>query len=155
MKNELLKMRELLWRRKLTDTEQVELRTQPEVSADLEMEIRLSETLAQISDAPVPSNFTARVMQIIELEETKSLRSRSWNWSSLLPRVAFAMMIIGFAGLALHRYELDTRRAALAKNVALVAETQPLPSMDALKNFDAIQRMSQPHADEELLALLQ
>jgi len=27
--------------------------------------------------------------------------------------------------------------------------------VDALKNFDAIQRMSQPRADEELLALLQ
>jgi hypothetical protein len=31
-----------------------------------------------------------------------------------------------------------------------------LPSVEALKNFDAIQRMSQatPHADVELLALL-
>jgi hypothetical protein len=28
-----------------------------------------------------------------------------------------------------------------------------LPSVEALKNFDAIQRMSQPRADEELLAL--
>jgi hypothetical protein len=155
MKNELPKWRELLWRRKLTDAEQVELRTQPEVSADLEMEIRLSETLARISDVSVPSNFTARVMQTIELEEAKNARLRSWNWRSLVPRVAFAMMAIGFAGLALHRYELDTRHAALAKGVALVAAAQPLPSVDALKNFDAIRRMSQPHADEELLALLQ
>jgi hypothetical protein len=37
----------------------------------------------------------------------------------------------------------------------LVAEAQPLPSVDALKNFNAIQRMSQPHADDELLVLLQ
>ena len=65
------------------------------------------------------------------------------------------MLAIGFAGLALHRHELDARRAALAKNVALVAAAQPMPSVDALKNFDAIQRMSQPHADEELLALMQ
>jgi hypothetical protein len=35
-----------------------------------------------------------------------------------------------------------------------VAAAQPLPSVDALENLDAIQRMSQPaHADEELLAL--
>jgi hypothetical protein len=155
MKNELPKLRELLWRRKLTDAEQVELRAQPEVPADLELEIRLSETLARISDAPVPSNFTARVMQTIELEEAKGARSAGWNWRSLLPRVAFAMLVVGFAGLALYRYDLDVRRAALAKNVALVAAAQPLPSVDALKNFDAIQRMSQPHADEELLALLQ
>jgi hypothetical protein len=36
-----------------------------------------------------------------------------------------------------------------------VAAVQPLPSVEALKNFDAIRRMSQSHADEELLALLQ
>jgi anti-sigma factor RsiW len=155
MKNELPQWRELLWRRKLTEAEEVELRTQPEVSADLEMEIRLSKTLARIPGVPVPSNFTARVMQIIELEEAKNTRLRSWNWRLLLPRVAFAMVAIGLAGLALHRYELDTRRAAMAKGVAFVVAAQPLPSVEALKNFDAIRRMSQPHADEELLALLQ
>ena len=38
----------------------------------------------------------------------------------------------------------------MAKNVALVADT-PMPSVEALKNFDAIQRMSQPaQSDEEL-----
>jgi hypothetical protein len=37
----------------------------------------------------------------------------------------------------------------------MVAGSQPLPSVDALKNFDAIQRMSQPRADDQLLALLQ
>ena len=118
MKNELPNLRELLWRRKLTDAEQVELCTPPEASADLEMEIRLSEALARISDASVPSNFTARVMQTIELEEAKNARSRSWNWRLFLPRVAFAMMAIGFASLALHHYELDTHRAALAKNAS-------------------------------------
>jgi hypothetical protein len=155
MKNQLPNWRELVWRRKLTEAEQIELRTQPEISADLEMEIRLSETLARIPDAAVPSNFTARVMQAVELEEAKNVRLPGWNWRSLLPRVAFVMLVIGFAGLALHRYELDTRRAALARGVALVAAAQPLPSVEALKNFDAIRRMSQPRADEELLALLQ
>jgi hypothetical protein len=37
----------------------------------------------------------------------------------------------------------------------MVAGAQPLPSVDALKNFDAIQRMGQPRADDELLALMQ
>jgi hypothetical protein len=54
-----------------------------------------------------------------------------------------------------YRHAIYSQRAALAKNVALVAAAQPLPSVDALKNFDAIRRMSQPPADEELLALLQ
>ena len=41
----------------------------------------------------------------------------------------------------------------LAKNVALVT-SQPVPSVDALNNFDTIQRMGQPaRPDNELLAL--
>ena len=65
------------------------------------------------------------------------------------------MAVVGFAGLAYQHHALDHRRAELARNVALVAQAQPLPSVEALKNFDAIQRMSQPpRADEELLALL-
>jgi hypothetical protein len=114
--------------------------------------------LSRLPDAPVASNFTARVMQAIELEEAGTARSRSpiWVWRGFLPRAAVVAAAIVFAGFAYHRHEIYTQRAALAKNVALVAVAQPMPSVEALKNFDAIQRMSQPqHADEELLALLQ
>ena len=39
---------------------------------------------------------------------------------------------------------------------AMMAAAQPLPSVDALENLDAIQRMSQSaHADGDLLAALQ
>jgi hypothetical protein len=127
------------------------------VPADLELEARLSRVLARLPDAPVASNFTACVMQAIELEESRRSRkwSFSWNWHALLPRVA-VVVVIGFSSFALYQHEAYNQRAALAKNVALVAEAQPLPSVEALKNFDAIQRMSQrAHADEELLALLQ
>jgi len=116
----------------------------------------LRELLSRLPDAPVASNFTARVMQAVELEESR--RSRKWNfifnWRAFLPRAAVATVAILFAGLAFHHHELNAQRNALAKNVALVAGT-PMPGVDALKNFDAIQRMSQPRADEELLALLQ
>ena len=65
-----------------------------------------------------------------------------------------AVAVLVFAGVSIQRYETNSHRIALAKNVALVAAAQPLPSVDALENLDAIQRMSQPaHADEELLAL--
>lgn len=114
--------------------------------------------LARLPDAPVASNFTARVMSAVELEESRPLRPWhiTWNWRALLPRSAVAATVVLFVGLAFHHYELASQRTALAKNVALVAESLPLPSVDALKNFDVIQRMSQPaHADEELLALLQ
>jgi hypothetical protein len=119
--------------------------------------VRLSETLAEIPDATVPSNFTARVLQAAELEESRMGRQQSflWNWRAFLPRIAVAAVALVFAGLALHQHELYSQRETLAKNVAFVAESQPLPSVDALKDFDAIQRMSQPRADEELLALMQ
>jgi negative regulator of sigma E activity len=113
--------------------------------------------LDKIPDAPVPSNFTARVLQAVEREESRQTRGRNftWNWRSLLPRVAVTAAVILFAGLTLRQHELTAQRTALARNVALVAGAQPLPSVDALQNFDAIRRMSQPRADDELLTLLQ
>ncbi|HUB86331.1 MAG TPA: hypothetical protein VMB22_00450 [Verrucomicrobiae bacterium] len=121
---------------------------------DLQKEMR--ELLSRLPDAPVPSNFTTRVMQAVELEEAR--RPRRWdfilNWRTFLPRAAAVAAVVLFAGLAVQHYELDARRAELAQNVAVVAER--MPSVDALKNFDAIQRMSQPaQPDNELLALLQ
>ena len=157
MKNEPLQssLRELLWRRRLTAAERAGLNAQPEMQADLEIESRLSEVLARLPDAPVPSNFTARVLQAIERESARPrATSWSWTWRVLVPRVAVAAVVVAFAGLWIHRYELNVHRAALAKKVVLVAAVQPMPSVDALKNFNAIQRMSQPHADDELLALL-
>jgi hypothetical protein len=56
--------------------------------------------------------------------------------------------------LTLRHHEANVHRVALARNVALVAES-PMPDIDALKNFDAIRRMSQPaRPDNELLALM-
>jgi hypothetical protein len=115
----------------------------------------LRQWLSRLPDAPVSSNFTARVMQVVELEAAR--RSRrwnfpAWNWCALLPRAAVAAVVLCLAGLAIQQHEISTRRVALIRSVALV----PMPSVEALKNFDAIRRMSQPaHADTELLALLQ
>jgi len=160
MKDEPLqnRLRELAWRRKLTEAERKELSSQPEAQADLELESRLSDALARVPDAPVPSNFTARVLQAVEREEARGARTPgwSWYWRVLIPRVAMAAAVVGLAGLAYQQHQLE-KRAQLAKDVALLADAQPLPSIEALKNFDAIQRMSQttPQADDKLLALLQ
>lgn len=147
-------MNESLWRRKLSGAERAALRNQPES----ELDARLTEALGKISHAPVPYNFTARVLEAIELEEAKAARSRgwTWNWRTLFPRMAVATAVLIFAGVSIQRYEIHSQHAQLMKNVAMVATTQPLPSVDALENLDAIQRMSQSgHADGELLAALQ
>lgn len=146
-------MREALWRRKLTEAERAQLPAQPE----LELEARLTGALARTPHVPVPSNFTARVLDAIDREEATAARPRIWtlNWRSLLPRVAVVGTALFIAGLTVQRYETVTYRASLAKTVAMVA-TAPPPSVDALENLDAIQRMGQSaHADGELLADLQ
>lgn len=145
---------ESLWRRPLTEAERAALRGQPEA----ELEARLTQALAKLPDAPVPSNFTARVLDAIELEEMQAARSRDWtlNWRALWPRVAVAAAVLVFAGVSIQRYELNARRVTLAKNVAVVAAAEPPPSLEALENLDAIERMGQSaHADGDLLAALQ
>ena len=149
-------LRETVWRRKLTEAERAGLREQPETQAELELESRLTAGLARLPDAAVPSNFTARVLQAVERETVLRPRPTVWRWSwhVLAPRLAVGVAVIGIAGLAYQRHEFN-QRARLAQNVARLAGTQTMPSVEALKNFNAIQRMSQPHADEKLLALLQ
>jgi len=155
MKNWPDNEREDLWRRKLTEAERAALHAQPE----LELDAQLTEALAKMPDAPVPSNFTARVLDAIEFEERQAARAPRhwiWNWHRWLPRVAVTAAILMVAGIGYHRYEVGQQHTALVKDVAQVAATQPAPSVEALENLDAIQRMSQPaHADTELLAALQ
>ena len=160
--NELLsQLRESGWRRKLTEAEQAELRAHlaahPDARADWEMESALNAALTQLPEASVPSNFTARVLEAVEREAVRPRAwSWRWNWHTLAPRVAFAAAVIAFTGLVFQHHEIYSQRTALAKNVALVIRGQPMPSPEALENFDAIRRMSQPqHADDELLALMQ
>jgi len=116
---------------------------------------QLRRLLSRLPDAPVASNFTARVMQAIELEEMR--RSRwyflNWSWRVFAPRAMGPALVFGLAVIMFHQHEISAQRRELANNVAIVA-TQPMPSLDALKNFDAIQRMSQTaHPDNDLLAL--
>jgi hypothetical protein len=161
MKNDafLSTLRESSWRRQLTDTEQAELRVyfaaHPDARADWEMEAALNAAFARLPDAPMPSNFTARVLQAVEREAARP-PVWSWNWHALAPRIAFAAVVVAFTGLAIQHHEIYRQRIALVKSVALATAGQPVPSPEALENFDAIRRMSQPQpADDELLALLQ
>jgi anti-sigma factor RsiW len=119
------------------------------------LDARLNAALRRLPDAPVPSNFTARVLDAIEREESHSARVRGWNWRFLFPRVAVAAAVLVFAGTSIERYEVHSHRVALAKNLVLVASAQS-PGVDALVNLDTIQGMSQSgHADNDLLAALQ
>ena len=153
MENQPANSSESLRRRKLSATEHRALRPQPE----LELEAQLTAALAKILDAPVPSNFTTRLLTALELEEKAVTRTSrwAWNWRLLWPRLAITVAFLFFVGISFQHYEMGARRNALAKVVARLAVAQP-PSVEVLENLDAIQRMNQPvHADGELLAALQ
>ena len=63
---------EASWRRSLTDDEQARLdswlRVHPEMHNEWEEESALNRMLEELPEAPVASNFTARVLQAVQRE---------------------------------------------------------------------------------------
>ena len=155
--------RELSWRRKLTAAEDAEVRAwlavHPEAQPDWEAETALNDALGRLPEVPVATNFTARVLQAVELDRAASARERKWlgwqPWKRWLPRMALAAIVLG-AGLFSHHEVVANRRAKLVRSVEVVSKVSSLPSPAILEDFDAIQRLTPPPAaDEQLLSLLQ
>ena len=158
------RLRELSWRRKLSSAEEAELRTwlatHPEARADWQAEAGLNAGLGRLPDAPVSSNFTARVLQAIEREAVAELRRPqtnwlTWLWLRWLPRAAFAAMVVGVGLLSFHQVQVAHRKR-LVESVAAVSAVSSLPSPEVLKDFDAIRALNPtPAPDEQLLTVLQ
>ena len=157
--------REFMWRRKLSASQETQLRTwlasHPETQADLESEAALNEALDLLPDAPVASNFTSRVLQAIEVEPQQPQPTRLPAWMALspflrwLPRTAVAALVLGIA-LVSYQHLREAHRIQMARDAAVVSEVASLPNPKVLEDFEAIRAMSQaPPADEELLRLLQ
>jgi negative regulator of sigma E activity len=129
---------------------------------DVRLEARLTAALGRLPEVPVSSNFTARVLAAVDREEAVANRPQSgsmfWLWlrSAWWPRVAAAATVLVVASLAFRQQSERSAQAQLAQTVATVALNQPAPSVEALENLDAIQRLGQSgHADGELLSMLQ
>jgi len=156
-------LRESNWRRGLTAAEQAGLRAwlaaHPEAQAAWEDETALSGLLARLPDAPMPSNFTARVLQAVESEqaaagEHKGTHGWPWLWRVFAPRAAVAALVIGAGFVGYQRYELSVRVGS-AKRISLAPDLQVLSRPEALENFEPIHGLSAtPSPDVELLALL-
>jgi anti-sigma factor RsiW len=153
-------LRELNWRRKLTAAEEAELRAclaaNPEALEEWKTDAALGEVLDRLPEAPMPSNFTARVLQTVERETAERARAPRWSWSwrVLLPRAAVVVAVVGLSLFASQQYEV-AQRARLARNVVAVLGAQPPPNPQDLADFEAIRRLNKmPPPDEELLALL-
>lgn len=164
---------EALWRRRLTPEEESRLlaywAVHPEARAEAEAETALTQFLRQLPDVPVASNFTARVLQLVDLETplltpARSLqRWRRWLWSrAWLPRVAFALLVLSLVALGGWQYRWHSRtrfaqNVADYSKVAVMQVLERIPTVEIFQDFDAIDRLAQtaPAADLELLAALQ
>jgi|SRR5437773_158746 len=156
-------LRELNWRRPLTEAEQAQLRgwleTDREERADWEAEARLTEGLSQLSDAPLPSNFTARVLEAVERDAAASSRrrrrARISSWLRWAPRIAFAGLVGAAGFFSYQRFHEARVRADVRASVEVVSSVPSMPGPEILENFEAIRVFSSSAADEKLLTLLQ
>ena len=157
------RLRETSWRRELTDAEQAELRAylagHPEARADWEDEAGLNVGLNRLSDAPISSNFTVRVLQAVERESVAAERehplprTRVWWWRVFVPRAAVALVVVGAGWFGYRHYRTDQQKN-IAEGLAVVATVESPPNSLVLEDFEAIRRLNPTlGADEELLAL--
>jgi hypothetical protein len=117
--------------------------------------MNLSAMLHQLPDAPVPSNFTARVRQAVERETAAAERETgfhwAWRWRVFLPRLAGVAVVIGFSLFGYHRHAI-VQQARLVKKLA---DTPEVANPALLEDFETIRRLgSTPSPDEDLLALM-
>ena len=151
------KLREISWRRKLTTAETAELRAwlaeHPEAHADWALDAALTENLARMPDAPVATNFTARVLQEVQRDSAAAHRGgRKWSWRSFLPRAALATMALGL-GVVYYEQHRAAEREQFARSVAEFSGVAALPEPAVMQDFEVISRLSEP--DQNLLALLE
>ncbi len=159
-------LRELSWRRALTQNESDELQkylqAHPAAREEWENEAALNQLLEQLPAAPpVSSNFTARVLQAVALETAAQNRApardlavwpKLWRW---LPKAALAGLIFGGALAGYHQQQVNAR-AALARNVVEFTAAVSASNPEVMQDLEPIRRLSdpQPKADTELLALM-
>jgi anti-sigma factor RsiW len=118
-------------------------------------EAALSAALHRLSQPPVPSNFIARIWQDIEAAERKARTVETsaigwFRWPSLAQQFALVVLVLA-AGVV-----FQGRRARspvqVARSIEQVATFTRVPSVELLKDFEAISRLNQASADVELLA---
>ncbi len=142
---ELKQLIETAQRRVLSAEEQGRLdellEAEPTAWPERNEELALTRLLAGLPDAPLASNFSARVMQAIDLAEAQAARAApggAWwprRWSG---RLAWATAAIALTGLSGWQYQ-NWQRIETARSIQVVTEVAAVPSVDVLKDFDAIQ----------------
>jgi hypothetical protein len=166
---EIEQLIDLARRRVLTETEQARLdallTADPNAWPGHDEELALTRLLARLPDAPVSSNFTARVMGEIDAVETAlerdALRRPGWfSLRSWFGRLVWSTGTVALMFIGVIQYR-EWQRAEYARGVAAVSEVAAVPSVEALQDFDAIHAFTRlpfaidAEADDSLLAALE
>ena len=121
----------------------------------------LGRALQALPDAPLSSNFTARVLQAVDLEDSRAERERRAPERSWLrdfwPRVGWAAVAVLLTVVVVHENRV-AKRKQLVRDVAFISQdAAKLPAPEVLEDFDAINQLRQASAgsDDELLIALQ
>ena len=137
------------------------LARQPHERAGWEEARALGRALQLLPDAPVSSNFTARVWEQIDAEEARTTRAarsagHEW-WRVLLPRLGWATAAVALTVVGTQGFRVSQQKQ-LARDVSFVGHDLSLaPAPELLQDFDAINQLRQVAAgsDDELLTALQ
>ncbi len=164
--SDFIQLREAGWRRRLTPEEEKQLRAwlheHPESTGDWRDEMALNTALASLPDAPVPSNFTALVLQQVDREsarEDRSTTTAGW-WTRLrlgwLPRAAGAAAVVLLLGAGGWQYQNFRHQQMAHGLVQFSFAAAAVPEPQVFGDFDAIRRLNPapPATDEALFVAL-
>ena len=136
--------------------------THPERRASWEEERALSRAVQSLVDVPVSSNFTSRVMEAVDFDQSREARrseSRRRRW---LPRLGLAGLVASVVVFRAQKWYQASRHERFAHDVSFAAtDLATLPNAELLlQDFDAIRELGQVSAvstssDDELLRVLQ
>lgn len=121
----------------------------------------LGRALQALPDVPLSSNFTARVLQAVDLESARAERAQQrprFHWlTARWWRLAGGGVVAALALLAWQGQRLS-KQTTLARDASFVVrDLAALPGPEVMRDFDVIDQLRQvPTAtDDDLLAALQ
>jgi anti-sigma factor RsiW len=146
------------------------LAAHPELREQWENDAVLGRMLRQLPDAPVSSNFTARVLDAIDLDARRDARAqRKPGWRdhlrALQPRLGWGVGLAALIAFGTHQYRMQQagRAQAEIEQAQLVYDIRnlsqdfaALPGPEVFRDFEAINQFRQVSAgnDDELLKVL-
>jgi hypothetical protein len=168
--NPLQELLDIARRRPLSPSEQARLavlrQQTPESPTDWAAEQQLTRLLRGLPSAPVPFDFTGRVLSALDREAVAAgrlERFRAWIAGlHLAPRYAAALFALLLLPLGYLQHQGATRSrvaasiARITAPVSTAAQAAQLSPLEMLEDYQAIERMpvGQTLADDELLAAL-